>query len=94
MPMPPLPRRKKQSMTDGYAAPRRRQADINRPVPLPYDAAAISPHERDVARYQSEDARTGAQTDEVPPTVVRHGSRSPLANLQAFLNRRIKKQKR
>lgn len=49
--------------------PSRRGRDITQPVPLPYDATTVSPHERDVARFQSEDARTGAQTDEVPPTV-------------------------
>lgn len=43
--------------------------DITKPVALPVDFSRVSPHEREVARYQSEDARTGQQTDETPPTV-------------------------
>lgn len=73
--------------------PRRRRVmprNINEPVPIPYDAATVSPHERDVARYQSEDARTGVQTDEVSPTVVMQSSPklSALKNLRFATNRR------
>jgi len=50
--------------------------DLMQPVPLPIDASTVSPHERDVARFQSEDARTGVQTDEVPPTVIRRGRKA------------------
>lgn len=46
-----------------------RPADVTQPVPLPVDFASVSPHERDVARYRSEDSRTGQQVDETPPTV-------------------------
>lgn len=48
---------------------RQEQRDLNEPVPLPVDFASVSPHERDVARYRSEDARAGAQTDATPPMV-------------------------
>ena len=46
-----------------------KERNLNEPVPLPVDFTSISPHERDVARYRSEDARSGAQTDETAPTV-------------------------
>ena len=46
----------------------KRERNLNEPVPLPVDFSSVSPHERDVARYRSEDARTGRQTDEVTPT--------------------------
>jgi hypothetical protein len=68
---------------------RRARPDINQPVPLPYDATSVTPHERDVARFQAEDARTGMQTDEVTPTVRIAGppKLSALRNLR-FANRR------
>lgn len=47
-----------------------RSPDLDSPVPLSRDAASVSAHERDVARFRSEDAKTGVQTDEDPPTVV------------------------
>jgi hypothetical protein len=47
------------------------QLDLRKPVPLPVDLSTVSSHERDVARYRAEDARTGAQTDEDAPTIVR-----------------------
>ncbi len=65
---------------------RRRMAphNINEPVPMPYDETTVSPHERDVARFRSEDARTGMQTDEVPPTIRMQASPklSALKNLR------------
>lgn len=65
------------------------QRDIRAPVPLPYDATAVSPHERDVARFQAEDARTGMQTDEVAPTMVQGPPKlSALQNLRKYLTRR------
>lgn len=51
------------------------EPDLNKPVPLPLDHSTISPHEREVARFRAEDAKTGGQTDEVPPTVVRRPQR-------------------
>lgn len=64
--------------------PQKPPPNINERVPLPYDAATISPHERDVARFRAEDARTGMQTDEVPPTIRRLGppKLSALKNLR------------
>lgn len=70
---------------------RRTAPDLNQPAPLPYDPTTISPHERDVARFQAEDARTGAQTDEVPPTVR---MLNPAPKLSALKNLRMAMRKR
>lgn len=51
--------------------PQYKDPDITRPVPLPVDFSVVSPHERDVARYRAEDARTGEQSDETPRRVRR-----------------------
>lgn len=56
--------------------------DINFPVHLPRDETSISAHERDVARYRAEDARTGAQVDEVPVTVVVKRKKRGLRNVR------------
>ena len=56
----------------GYGGGRGREVvkpDLSRSVPLPIDPSTVSPHEREVARFQAEDARTSAQTDETPPTI-------------------------